>query len=90
MTSGSNPGTSSVAHHDQHRPKVVVYRRLKPAGNGERDMMSGSADREAMEKRWAGRLLIISTASAVFWLLHSFAVRSLIVVVRHSASKLGR
>ncbi|HST12659.1 MAG TPA: hypothetical protein VLL05_19950 [Terriglobales bacterium] len=51
--------------------------------------MAGPAEHEITEKRWAGRLLVISAASAAFWLLHSFAVRSLIVVVRHSASKLG-
>jgi hypothetical protein len=53
------------------------------------ETVSGPAERETAEKRWAGRLLIVSAASAVFWLLHSFAVRSLIVAVRHSASKLG-
>lgn len=42
------------------------------------------------ERRWAGRLLLVSAASALFWLLHSFAVRSLFLAVRHSATKLGQ
>ena len=45
--------------------------------------------RDIPEKRWAGRLLWIAVASALFWLVHSFAIRSLFQAVRHTASKLG-
>jgi hypothetical protein len=33
--------------------------------------------RDIPEKRWAGRLRWIAAGSALFWLVHSFAVRSL-------------
>jgi hypothetical protein len=52
-------------------------------------MTDESRHDDVVEKRLARRLMWIAVASALFWLLHSFAVRSLPLAVRHSASKLG-
>jgi len=59
---------------------VVVTRGFMPEAENRRDIP---------EKRWAGRLLWIAVASALFWLVHGFAIRSLFQAVRHTASKLG-
>jgi hypothetical protein len=52
-------------------------------------MPEAENQRDIPEKRWAGRLLWIAVASALFWLVHSFAIRSLFQAVRHITSKLG-
>ena len=47
------------------------------------------ASNDEREKRTASVLLMVAAASALFWLVHSFAVRSLFAAIRLAASKLG-
>jgi len=52
-------------------------------------MTSGSNSEQDRERRGAGVWMALATASAIFWLVHSFAVRTLGHAVRLLMAKMG-
>jgi len=58
-------------------------------GVSEQAMTSGSNSEQDRERRGAGVWMALATASAIFWLVHSFAVRTLGQAVRLLMAKMG-